>query len=224
MQRNEEIVALFLSGKTMPKIGAMFSISRERVSKILAGNGITRDRGGICLVNRANSLKNKVAADKKKRDRDNLFLLQNGCDYNEYLKIPARARRAYTAQKNGAKQRKIKWKFNLFEWWRAWQLSGHWHERGTGNGYCMARKGGVGPYSIDNIYFCTNSQNFKDSYVYRPSAVRNHNYILKNHYVVPNNKSFSLWIRSGNSKAYHSCHKTREAAEAAFAEMCCNQK
>jgi hypothetical protein len=32
----------------------------------------------------------------------------------------------------------------------------------------MARNGDQGPYSAENVYICTSSQNIKDSYMFRP--------------------------------------------------------
>jgi hypothetical protein len=59
---------------------------------------------------------------------------------------------AFIQQRNNAKRRGIGWELKLWDWWMIWQDSGHWDERGKGNGFVMARKGDVGPYSKDNVF------------------------------------------------------------------------
>jgi len=74
----------------------------------------------------------------------------------------------YTAQKIRAKQRGIEWEFNLDSWFKVWTESGKWPERGTkAYQYCMCRYGDTGPYSIDNTYIDTVSNNAKMSHVFK---------------------------------------------------------
>ena len=80
--------------------------------------------------------------------------------------------RKFKQQKATAGIRGIEWRLTFYQWWNAWQQSGYWDNRGKGSGYCMARKGDSGPYSVENIYFCTIGQNVKDSYVNKPPHVR----------------------------------------------------
>ena len=63
-------------------------------------------------------------------------------------KIKAR----YTQQRCAARKRNIEWLFTFELWWKMWNESGHWLQRGRKKGqYCMARKGDIGPYSVDNV-------------------------------------------------------------------------
>lgn len=72
-------------------------------------------------------------------------------------------RAAYSAQKRTAKQRGIEWHFTFEEWWSWWQIDNRWANRGIGRDkFCMARKGDTGPYSPENVYCATHSQNQAD--------------------------------------------------------------
>jgi hypothetical protein len=67
------------------------------------------------------------------------------------------ARRKFTAHKYDAKQRGVGFELTFQEWWSIWRASGHWEERGVGNGkYCMARYGDTGPYAVGNVRIITN--------------------------------------------------------------------
>lgn len=57
----------------------------------------------------------------------------------------------YIRQKANARRRTIPWEFTFDSWWKLWEDSGHWGQRGTRRGdYCMARKNDQGPYSPEN--------------------------------------------------------------------------
>lgn len=79
------------------------------------------------------------------------------------------ARIKFSEQKKTARRRfdknnePIQFELSFEEWIQIWLDSGHWYERGCGkNQYCMARKGDIGPYSIDNIEIIPTSQNKSD--------------------------------------------------------------
>jgi len=58
----------------------------------------------------------------------------------------------YYSQKASAKRRGIPFLLTFEEWWKVWQDSGHWLERGKGRGkYCMARYFDRGPYKVHNV-------------------------------------------------------------------------
>lgn len=66
----------------------------------------------------------------------------------ELAKIKAR----YTQQLCAARKRNIEWLFTFDTWWKMWQESGQWSNRGRKSGqYCMARRGDIGPYSPTNV-------------------------------------------------------------------------
>lgn len=74
-------------------------------------------------------------------------------------------RRLYSDQKRHARARNIAWELTFDEWLSIWQASGKLAERGAGKDqFVMARMGDVGPYSVENVYICTASQNHKDAH------------------------------------------------------------
>ena len=70
----------------------------------------------------------------------------------------------YTQQLCAARKRKIEWLFTFETWWKMWNDSGKWNQRGRKLGqYCMARKGDTGPYSPENVDIVLNSKNCSDA-------------------------------------------------------------
>jgi len=69
----------------------------------------------------------------------------------------------YTFQRNSARLRNIPWELTFETWWKMWEDSGKWEERGqSSTSYCMCRKGDVGPYSTTNCYIGLVSINAKE--------------------------------------------------------------
>jgi hypothetical protein len=65
-------------------------------------------------------------------------------------------------QANNARKRGIEWHLTFDEWWKIWQDSGKWEERGKkATQYCMCRHMDQGPYAVDNVYIDTTSNNAK---------------------------------------------------------------
>lgn len=74
--------------------------------------------------------------------------------------IPDKARRAFAAQRDRAKQRDIPFLFTLEEWWAWWQVDGRWERRGRRwDKLVMARHGDTGPYAPWNVYPATHREN-----------------------------------------------------------------
>ena len=64
----------------------------------------------------------------------------------------AKIKARYTQQLCAARKRNIEWLFTFETWWKMWEESGQWSNRGRKSGqYCMARKGDTGPYGPDNV-------------------------------------------------------------------------
>jgi hypothetical protein len=78
-------------------------------------------------------------------------------------------RARYFNHKARAKRRGIPFLLTFDEWWKIWQDSGHWEERGIRKGqYVMCRKGpDIGAYEIGNIFIATNARNLHDANVGR---------------------------------------------------------
>lgn len=74
------------------------------------------------------------------------------------------ARRRYSTQVRGARERGIAWKFTFETWWDVWQRSGRWAQRGPGAGqYVMSRPGDVGDYSPENVKIVLSEENTWES-------------------------------------------------------------
>lgn len=69
----------------------------------------------------------------------------------------------YNTHKSNAKKRGIEFLLTFEEWSSLWINSGKYENRGRGKDkYCMCRINDVGPYSVDNVFIDTNSNNLRD--------------------------------------------------------------
>jgi hypothetical protein len=69
---------------------------------------------------------------------------------------------AFRSHVHAAKSRGIGFFFTIDRWWAWWQTDDRWQRRGIGkNKLVMARKGDAGPYSPENVFCCTHSQNIQ---------------------------------------------------------------
>jgi hypothetical protein len=104
------------------------------------------------------------------RDRQRAW----GCSYSDYRSILAhkdQPNHAFSMQRKNAERRGIDWELSLSQWWKVWEQSGHWNERGRGAGYCMCRLNDTGPYAIDNVYIATGIENMRDYWVNKRSVL-----------------------------------------------------
>jgi transposase len=148
--RADEMAVLYRDGHTLEEIGQRYGLTRERVRQLLTKyHGISRRDGG----NKVRSVRRLVEHDAK---RDQRYLAKYGCTFAQWqglIREPRNPTRAYIEQRRNAHTRNIGWELTLWQWWTAWQESGHWHERGRGqHGYMMSRKR-AGPYAPDNLLF-----------------------------------------------------------------------
>jgi hypothetical protein len=66
----------------------------------------------------------------------------------------------YLQHRHNAELRNIEFKISFEEWWKIWQGSGRWEQRGKGaQRYCMCRVGDEGPYQVGNVFIATNAEN-----------------------------------------------------------------
>lgn len=97
-----------------------------------------------------------------------------GCGWEKYLSIrnhPSKPGSIFKRQRQNARTRGIGWELTLWQWWLAWQQSGHWEQRGNASSeYCMCRLNDVGPYAADNVYIATVLENMQDYWVNRRHA------------------------------------------------------
>lgn len=81
----------------------------------------------------------------------------------------------FQVQRRNAGRRGIGWELTFEQWLVIWMESGKWPQRGQHIGqYVMARKGDVGPYSVDNVFICLHSENIKDGYRNKPGKCGGH--------------------------------------------------
>ena len=79
---------------------------------------------------------------------------------------------AYIAHKARAKYRGIAWEFTFETWWKVWQDSGKWEQRGLNKGqYVMCRHKDVGPYSPQNVRIDTTENNIRE-WIYDTKCVK----------------------------------------------------
>lgn len=177
--RDAEWVLLYRDGKTLAEIGAQYGVTREYVRQQLAKLGLSRLDGGMAMRSLSkigDQLKRKEAAEAHRARRD---FEKWGMTTEAISAISPLPRghtghpfRKFVEQRRNAKVRDIGWELTFAQWWGIWQESGHWGERGRGQGYCMARWADDGPYSVENVYICTIGQNFSDSYITKPASAR----------------------------------------------------
>ena len=232
-ERAQRMADLYRSGKTLQQIGDEYGVTRERVRQLIKFFfGLTRkDSGRAHLSLERDLARARVNIEKRAAKEARRYEKYLGCSPARYKDLTGekwnwtRFREgnstvpgnAYYQQKRNAKVRGIEWGMTFPEWWGVWQESGKWRLRGRGKGYCMARQGDSGPYTVGNVYICTVGQNFSDSYLVHPWAER-----------FPNvtRKPFSIYIcRPATNRAnpfqlhvrgeYVGYFPTREAAEQA---------
>lgn len=143
--RTAVMIALHRNGYTLQQIGDQYSLTRERVRQILTKAGITKFDGGQQVTA-------AVKRQKKAAALDGRYLKKWGCSHAEWKRIGEKVRKIFRQQRSNASRRNIEWQLTFPQWWTIWQQSGHWGQRGRGQGYCMCRRGDAGPYSPDNVF------------------------------------------------------------------------
>ncbi len=69
----------------------------------------------------------------------------------------------YCYQRQAAYTRGVEWRITFPQWKAVWDESGKWAERGTGKaGYCMSRRGDVGPYAVGSVFIQPCTQNSRE--------------------------------------------------------------
>ena len=175
--RDLDIVERFKGGQTLASIGSVYNITRERVRQVIKKVGLTKLDGGKAISTFLLT-HDKIAKINEQREKSEAFKRKTwGISLDEWKRIRSefgyKPFQAYMYQRRTARTRGIGWEFDFRAWFDFWLESGHWHERGRGKGYCMARFGDSGPYSKENVYICTVGENFSDSYITKPARSRN---------------------------------------------------
>ena len=156
--REQQMAALYRSGKTLREIGEQYGITRERVRQLITKFfGIRAPDGG----------KHKMSEEKRVKfeaRRNAQSLKRWGCNFDQYVELRdlKKPTRGFAAQRQNAAKRGIGWEMSLWQWWSIWQQSGKWSQRGRGQGYVMCRIGDAGPYAVDNVFIATARENSSD--------------------------------------------------------------
>ena len=141
--RNQEICIRYAAGETLATIGGSFSISSERVRKILKRFGLDKTNGGLAVRNR----------DKPRKPPVEPYCLRvYGCTAEELGKFSLAERQAFLQQKTNVKRTDTAWLLSLPRWVEFWTRSRKWDERGQGpSKYGLSRIDPAGPFSTDNV-------------------------------------------------------------------------
>lgn len=178
--RNLAIREMYKRGMTLAEIGGVVGVSRQRVQQIISCYyGMDASDGGR-IVKGLKQFRPKADAEREKTLKaEAKFFDKFGCSV-EFVRCLSSL--AYTdkkhpifkwrQQRTNARRRGIPFCLTFKQWWDIWAESGKWDQRGRGFGYCMARYGDSGGYSVDNVYVCSCGENASDSYLIHSAAER----------------------------------------------------
>lgn len=183
--REYAMIEEYKQGKTLAEIGSEYDITRERVRQLISKHGVKRQQGGGFVRTTGNRIAKEKQRAEKKSARVARWEKFFGCSWDmitaingkPWVRTPKMRAdcpcNAYYNQWHAAFYvRNVGWEINLVDWWRIWQESGHWEQRGRGKGYCMTRIGDTGPYHPDNVEIKTCGENFSESYYKHPASKR----------------------------------------------------
>jgi DNA-binding CsgD family transcriptional regulator len=162
-----EMLELYRKGTTLQQIGDRYGITRERVRQILTKHhGMNAKKGGAHVTARRRAISEAAQRDAK-------YIAKHGCSFAQFKQLLEIGRAsgvkrertpvgAFIRQRCNAQARGYPWKLKLWEWWTVWQKSGHWDERGRGNGYWLARCDKSGPFSVDNVFIARGEDSWSE--------------------------------------------------------------
>lgn len=168
----------YREGRTLEDIGRIFQLSRERVRQILEKRGVKKEDGGRHFKTVVGHAERWLA---RGRAKDAHARKNYGCAYATVMEINAGRNlsdtstpaKMYFDQRRQAALRGIAWKMTLPEWWKIWQDSGKWEQRGRGKGaYVMSRRDTAGIYEPANVSISTIEANTSASYAAKPAIRR----------------------------------------------------
>jgi hypothetical protein len=152
--RTQEICNRYAAGETLAAIGVSFSISSERVRKILMKFGLDKTNGGLAVRNR----------DKPREPQVEPYCVRTyGCTAEQLDKFALDERRAFLQQRTNVRRTDVPWRLTLPEWCDVWNRSGKWARRGRGPfRYGLTRIDSNRPFSIENILILKNSRSARE--------------------------------------------------------------
>jgi predicted DNA-binding protein YlxM (UPF0122 family) len=141
-ERDAEMLRMYENGSTLAEIGEKFEVSRQAVQKKFGRMGITSAGKGVKA--RKVVKEQAVEAAKKQRVKETWDMTTD--EYATHVAKFGNSSDAgspmygYMHQRKKAKTRGIAWNFTFKTWWKLWEESGKWDERGHGQ-YGMGRVG-----------------------------------------------------------------------------------
>ena len=162
---------LYKAGYTLQQIGDQHGLTRERVRQLMTRHlGFNAESGGAHAK--------AVAAEKKREAAKNARkLAKHGCSFQQWSELQSIGNAmiaagkgryqtplyAFRNQRRNAAHRGIGWDLTLWQWWCIWKDSGHWEDRGRGQGYVMCRYGDTGPYAPGNVFIALATENCSEA-------------------------------------------------------------
>ncbi len=174
-------------GETLEAIAATYGVTRERVRQVLLREGITATIGARRLRTQVKHTQEREAHARvrsAKRAKRAAVLGMTHAEWENYLatygatnRTPPIRKTPYLyfmhQRKNMVHGHNLEWTITFGDWWRMWQASGHWHERGRHrNQYGMSRIDHNRAYTLDNVHIATSSENILNSYINKPAYLR----------------------------------------------------
>lgn len=220
-QHRADIMAtLYRDGYTLQQIADQYGITRERVRQVISKfHGLNGSDGGRHITAEKSAVKRQTKKDAE-------CFKRWGCTYAQWRSLLAIGQemvatgrsieqtptRAYASQKHNASRRGIEFQIALLDWWNIWQASGHWNERGRGQGYVMCRVNDEGPYAVGNVFIDTAINNCSQAPKKKKSGLPTGvSKIVRGNYV-----AYSASRRIRGQSLYLGSHKTPELAHAAY--------
>lgn len=158
-----EIALACESGKTLREVAAQYGVSHEWVRQIRMGN-VTTSADGIGQLAREARAKRAEAASRKRwgmsREERARFRAATLAMLAAGVPHAQTPHGRFIMQTRNDRRRGIPWCLTLGAWWRIWQDSGKWDDRGrAAEAYVMARKRDKGAYQVGNVEIVTVSAN-----------------------------------------------------------------
>lgn len=169
-KRIARMLEVYRGGGTLEEVGFEWGITRQRVEQIFRPLGVL-GRGG-------RPIKTLLAAPQKREKKARQIQTSEASCLSRYgmsreaLAAISPLRLSHVRHpvslfgdlRSRIKKEGVKFDLKFVDWWRAWQESGHWHERGR-QGYQMTRWDRNQGWSRDNIRIVTVSERFSDGFI-----------------------------------------------------------